>query len=193
MVKDYSERLKEAMADAEVDVAGFAKTLGVSYQALRKAINGGRLGMANHLKAAKLLGVNSDWLASGKGPKAAQAAGEGLPGEPSVGRRKGDFVQAITPAEQDLLDDLLDHFRQLLPSDRKAKLKELADLARIRAAERAEMLEEAGFGNIMKNAANATRGAGARSTVGTKLQVKKVHADAPELPDMPPPEPADDQ
>lgn len=59
----------EAMRDAELSPAELARELKLSYQAVSKVLKGNQFGMANNLKAARRLGVRSEWLASGKGPK----------------------------------------------------------------------------------------------------------------------------
>jgi transcriptional regulator with XRE-family HTH domain len=185
MVDDYKDRLAAAMKDAGVDTAALAQAIGVSYQAVRKALNGGKFGAENNAKAAEVLRVSSDWLATGKGPKPTSDSAA------PVGRRKGDFVKAVTPDEQALLDELLELFRELFPSDRKAKLEELRAIAKVRAAERKDLFEEAGVTRIMEKAANATRRHSASIGVDPRNRVKEVHPDAPELPHIPPPLPDD--
>ena len=66
---EYSERLAEAMQAAGYDKTRLHRELGISYQAVKKAVEGGKFGTDNHLKAAKLLGVSPDWLADGKGAR----------------------------------------------------------------------------------------------------------------------------
>lgn len=68
----YSERLLLAMRKAGHTTASLHRALGVSYQAVKKAVDGGKFGTANHLKAARLLGVNPEWLATGCGEMKAQ-------------------------------------------------------------------------------------------------------------------------
>lgn len=46
-----------------------ADAIGVSFQAIAKVRDGGSLGTTNNIKAAKKLGVNPIWLATGEGPK----------------------------------------------------------------------------------------------------------------------------
>ena len=65
---EYWDRLKSLMGDGW-DAARLAKELGVSYQAVKKVRDGGSFGSINNLKAAKLFGVNPEWLASGKKKK----------------------------------------------------------------------------------------------------------------------------
>lgn len=67
VVHEYKDRLAAAMKGAKVSTADFARDLGLSYQAVKKVLNGGQFGMENNLKAAKRLGVRSEWLATGKG------------------------------------------------------------------------------------------------------------------------------
>lgn len=66
---EFSERLKFAMSVASYDITKLAAELQISYQAVRKAVNGETKGFdaANNSKAAQLLGVSPDWLATGKG------------------------------------------------------------------------------------------------------------------------------
>lgn len=73
-VVDYSDRLQAAMTAAKVDKTALANELGISYQAVRKALEGGKFSAANNAKAAKFLNVSSDWLATGIGPQPALAA-----------------------------------------------------------------------------------------------------------------------
>lgn len=65
----YSERLTQAMTAASVDKHHLAKHLGVSVQAVTKAMEGksAALSAPNNSKAARYLGVDSDWLATGAG------------------------------------------------------------------------------------------------------------------------------
>ncbi len=66
---DYADRLRQAMADAGMSIADLARALGVTYQAVSKVVKGATrsLTAANNDKAAKLLGVNPGWLATGQG------------------------------------------------------------------------------------------------------------------------------
>lgn len=69
--KDYGERLQDAMTAAGVGITALADHLGVSYQAVKKVLNGGSKSLAaeNNAKAAALLGCSGDWLATGEGPR----------------------------------------------------------------------------------------------------------------------------
>lgn len=64
---DYWTRLKPLMDARGLDIAGLARRLGVSYQAVAKVQRGGSFGSENNLKAAKEFGVDPHWLATGLG------------------------------------------------------------------------------------------------------------------------------
>lgn len=69
--KAYGKRLSQAF-EAEkafgVTIQQLADTLGISYQGIKKALNEGVMpGAKNNAMLAKLLRVNSDWLATGEG------------------------------------------------------------------------------------------------------------------------------
>ena len=68
MVK-YWERLKPAMDAKKLDITALAAAMDISFQAVAKVRDGGAFGSTNNLKAAKLLGLNPEWLATGKGAK----------------------------------------------------------------------------------------------------------------------------
>ena len=156
MVDEYSERLKQAMDTAGVDTTALAKDIGVSYQAVRKALTGGRFGAANNAKAAKRLGVTSDWLATGKGQRASSDGASTAPAPV-----KGEVFRALSTEEKELIE----HWRHLLGKDRRAKLAEIAALAKERLEEKRELFEEAGLTGIMERAANAAR----RQTTATSV------------------------
>ncbi len=73
----YAARLQEAMRAAGRDpadtssVGWLAEQLGVSYQASKKALSGDTKALTaeNNVKAAHALGVSSEWLATGEGPR----------------------------------------------------------------------------------------------------------------------------
>lgn len=68
---NYWDRLKPEMDARGMDITKLATAMGISFQAVAKVRDGGRFGTTNNIKAAKIFGLNSDWLASGKGPKKA--------------------------------------------------------------------------------------------------------------------------
>jgi transcriptional regulator with XRE-family HTH domain len=63
----YKDRLVTAMALADVKPAALAEQLGVSYQAVMKVLTGksAYFDTPNNVRAARFLGVASDWLATG--------------------------------------------------------------------------------------------------------------------------------
>lgn len=73
----YTERFRDAMEksgknpDDSKAVRSLAGELNITYQAMAKVLNGGTKMMAadNNVRAAKLLAVNSEWLATGEGPR----------------------------------------------------------------------------------------------------------------------------
>ena len=71
MINDYATRLKSAMDAAGVSVQALANHLGVTYQAVKAAINGRSRGLTapNNARAAEKLGVSGHWLATGEGPR----------------------------------------------------------------------------------------------------------------------------
>lgn len=110
-VVEYSERLAGAMKAANISTSELARQMGVSYQAVKKALNGGSFGKDNNILAAKALGVHSEWLANGKGrrvappvtgePNAIYAVKPDFPGIPVVGTAKlgddGNFCELEYP------------------------------------------------------------------------------------------------
>jgi hypothetical protein len=64
----YASRLEQALAGANVSIADFARAMGLTYQAVSKVLKGTTksLTAANNDKAAKLLGVDPGWLATGE-------------------------------------------------------------------------------------------------------------------------------
>lgn len=86
----YAERLQKAMEDARKNVHALAGELGVSYQAVQKVLRGTSKALSayNNAKAAKFLGVESDWLATGEGRR----------------QRRG----SVWPFSPDLLTDVVD-------------------------------------------------------------------------------------
>lgn len=68
---DYGERLAWAMKEKNVDSHALAAHLGVSYQAVKKVLDGktGSFSASNNEDAAEMLDVASKWLAKGKGPR----------------------------------------------------------------------------------------------------------------------------
>ena len=69
MDQTYSERLAAAMKAAKCSTSGLSDALGISYQAVKKVLDGksASLTAENNAKAAKHLKASSDWLATGEG------------------------------------------------------------------------------------------------------------------------------
>jgi len=118
---DYKDRLAAAMKEAGVTKTQLAARLGVSYQAIKKLIDGVSHSMtaANNAAAAAYLQVSSEWLATGKGPMR-------LVGD-AHSHTQGDKV---APAEtQDIRDEWLDEavrlLRDLSANDRRAAVLNL--------------------------------------------------------------------
>lgn len=65
---DYWERLQEAMTHAKVTLKDLQAHLGVSYQAMKKVADGKTksLSAGHNSHAARFLGVNAHWLATGE-------------------------------------------------------------------------------------------------------------------------------
>lgn len=69
MIEEYKDRLAAAMAHAVVTTTQLSKELGISYQAVKAVIDGKSrgFGIENNSRAARILGVSGDWLATGEG------------------------------------------------------------------------------------------------------------------------------
>lgn len=68
---EYGERLVQVMQERNVKARDLARVLKVTYQAVKKVMDGksSAFNAVNHAQVAKYLGVSSDWLALGEGPK----------------------------------------------------------------------------------------------------------------------------
>lgn len=115
------------MKDAKVDTTELARAMGLSYQAVRKVLLGGEFSARNNAKAAAILGVSSDWLATGEGARARGGEGERV------------VVIAEGEAEQQLLDD----FRVLMEDDQREFAGQIAALAAKMRAHNAKVLRSA--------------------------------------------------
>lgn len=76
---DYWSRLKPEMEAKGVTKADLSRKLGISYQAIKKVVDGGAFGVENNFKAARLLGLSPEWLSSGRGPKYASQVNAAAP------------------------------------------------------------------------------------------------------------------
>ena len=70
---EYSERLKTAMAHANMKTRALSDAIGMTYQGVKKVLDGksNAFSAENNSRAAAVLGVNPDWLATGTGAMAA--------------------------------------------------------------------------------------------------------------------------
>ncbi|MFG6465100.1 hypothetical protein [Roseateles sp. BYS87W] len=70
-MESYADRLNQALAASGLTKSQFTTAMGLSYQAIAKALEGKSkaFSASNHLKAASLLGVSATWLANGLGEK----------------------------------------------------------------------------------------------------------------------------
>ena len=70
---EYSERLKTAMAHANMKTRALSDAIGMTYQGVKKVLDGksNAFSAENNSRAAAVLGVNPDWLATGAGAMAA--------------------------------------------------------------------------------------------------------------------------
>lgn len=65
----FSERLNMLMEEKSVSISALADEINVSYQAIRKAAQGGAMGKPNSDKVAKFFKVNRDWMFDGSGKR----------------------------------------------------------------------------------------------------------------------------
>jgi transcriptional regulator with XRE-family HTH domain len=117
VVHEYKDRLAAAMKGAKVSTAELARDLDLSFQAVKKVLNGGKFGMDNNLKAAKRLGVRSEWLATGKG----------LMTEPPAAHQRPELreiAEALSKLDKEQFDFAMQGIRYALEA---APLKKPAD------------------------------------------------------------------
>lgn len=107
----YANRLVAAMKEAGIGIADLARAMGISYQAVRKVVLGGQFGMENNAAAAKLLGVSSDWLATGRGKAKPAGVAPVSQAEPLLDKYGQTLVdlEAIPPGRRHrILDEITD-------------------------------------------------------------------------------------
>jgi ribosome-binding protein aMBF1 (putative translation factor) len=109
---DYAERLSWAMAQAGFDTTKLSKSLGISYQAVKKAETGKTKALTayNNDVAANLLGVSSRWLATGQSEKESVSSSHHAA---EVGSAYNNQDQTIKDAVK-LLQSLPEHDRRSL-------------------------------------------------------------------------------
>jgi len=110
---DYSERLTQIMKVRAVSTKQLADAIGLSYQAVKKVVDGKSHGFSalNHELACKYLGINGFWLATGKSIDTYPAA---TPGQTPVAAEP--LPAATWEAES------LELLRPLSEEDRRAAL-----------------------------------------------------------------------
>lgn len=143
MVENFSERLAAAMKAAGMDITALSKGVGVSYQAVKKALEGGKFKAENNIKAAEVLGVNSEWLATGRGPRARSGAVASPPPRPS------ERFDNLSADEQRFVLDMRDI--QVDEEQYKELLTLVAERAAKMRAMRERILATAGLGPTFKS------------------------------------------
>ena len=95
---DYVERLERALKHAQRTPKDLQEHLGVSYQAMKKLMGGvsKSLSAENHARAARYLGVNSYWLATGEEDMLGAAKHEYATGESVVMLARDKSAEYIT-------------------------------------------------------------------------------------------------
>lgn len=144
---DYASRFNDAMRAAGKTEHDVAEALGITYQAVKKILNGTSkmLRADNNVVAARLFGVSSEWLATGKGsrniaaepPKQYRPSGaESAPPPPP-----GNFSRHAPPTESEwaVLHDL----RVLPQTERDKLLADVRNRAELFRAYTAEVLARA--------------------------------------------------
>ena len=105
----YNERLAIAMTRAGATPATLAKELGLSYQAVKKVMDGlsSAFNAQNHDKAASFLAVSSSWLANDIGPMiCSEVQPTRLTSAALFLAESFDALPRTTNAEQDAVHDL---------------------------------------------------------------------------------------
>jgi transcriptional regulator with XRE-family HTH domain len=110
VVEDFQARLRAAMDAAGVDAAALAAAIGISYQAVKKALDGKSktLSAENCFRAADATATNARWLATGEGEMSLSS--ERRPPAPDLATALPvflDALRAVPPTRQALLLDRL--------------------------------------------------------------------------------------
>lgn len=144
---DYSSRFASAMRQAGKTEHDVAEAVGITYQAVKKVLNGTSkmLRADNNVAAARLFGVSSEWLATGKGsrtvaeeppkPYRVPRPTDGTPPPP------GDFTRRAPPSDSEW--SVLDDLRVLPPAERDKLLADVRNRAEIFRAYTRDVLERA--------------------------------------------------
>jgi len=103
----YSDRLRLALSERKMSPSALAAALGISAAAISKVMLGTSktLSVENHVKAARVLGISSEWLAEGDGDMAVSAST--VPAQAVTGPEEAELVQI---------------YRSLVPEHRTAML-----------------------------------------------------------------------
>ena len=103
---EYSERLSAAMRSRGVSTQQLADRLMISYQAVKKVLDGksAAFSAANNAKAARALSVSSEWLATGDGVMDVVSSGPEWP--------FGDYAryEALSNEKKEELKRIVDAF-----------------------------------------------------------------------------------
>ena len=110
---EYSDRLNHALRENGVTARQLAAHLGVTYQAVKKVIDGksAALNAPNHVLTATFLGISSEWLALGKGLM--RSANSAEPESVKIEKWPfGDFSQyeSLSPAKKEQLAQIVEAF-----------------------------------------------------------------------------------
>ena len=147
---EYKDRLAEAMRDRTVSASALAKHLKISYQAVKKVLDGksGAFTASNNDEAAAFLGVSSRWLSRGVGAKHSSEGSE-LPGTQPVAHSMSDFqMQTVSPLT----------WEQLMSEDRNGTLAE--SFIAVAPDDAMAPLARAGHEFLFRRASEAKPGAG---------------------------------
>lgn len=109
---NYSDRLKAAMSLRSVNVAQLASAMEISYQAVKKVLDGktSAFGSVNNLMAARYLSVDSDWLAAGASDEVQECL-HGLPCAAEASHQPPTATKQLSPLALELaytFDELTD-------------------------------------------------------------------------------------
>lgn len=148
-------RLKWAREQRKLSQDALAGLAKVSQGTIGNLESGERKSARKLLSIAAALRCSADWLESGRGQW--------------EGGQKGDVFEALTDDERELIA----HYRHLLGKDRRTKLKEIAELAAERMAEREELFAQAGLHRISEGAAHAARANTATAVVEPSAALKQ--------------------
>lgn len=121
---EYADRLADAMKAAKVDTTALAKALDMSYQGVKRVLDGKSktFSATNNEEAARHLGVSSRWLSTGVSPR--EIDGVEPPRPWPFKSIPPEFVASLSPAELRSLDTaVLAAFQALLAARPGSDLK----------------------------------------------------------------------